>query len=264
MVVNAQSGVEGQPRADVLSEVHVACHFILVLIHDVFPGSGLFAFHILCPRLTAITEPVEAKSNAVSCKEPGTLVKRKTHHVIERIETSVLRLLACARRIAVVYPMVAPVIEKAQTAGGAVVVVFDGERSHAARDALVAFQQGGGHRTGISSVEVRHVHIGVGVPMVCPFIAQFGIASVLLERHILPMSVRAVVRAADDAGETSFADAVGQFRFQGVVRTISGANIRLDAVFVHLAGDDVYYTAHRIRTIQHRGRASQHFHLIRQ
>ena len=76
------------------------------------------------------------------------------------------------------------------------------------------------------------------------------------------MSVRTVVRAAHYAVEPSFADAVGQLRFQRVVRAVTGTEVSAHPVLVHLAGDDVDDPAHGIRTVEHGCRAAQHLHPV--
>ena len=69
---------------------------------------------------------------------------------------------------------------------------------------------------------MRHIHIGISIPVVGQFIAQLDVTAILFKGHVFTMPVGPVVRTAKDAGETFFADAVSQFRFQRIVRTVAG------------------------------------------
>ena len=123
MVVDAESGVQCQPTVEILTKINVSGYFILVFVHQIAACAGLLSCHIFRPCLAAIAEPVEAQRDAVAGKETGTLIKRYAHHVVARMETSVLRRFAGAWRVAVVNPMLAPVVEDAQCAGRIVIFV---------------------------------------------------------------------------------------------------------------------------------------------
>ena len=82
MMVYPKSGIERQPRTDVLTQVHVSSQFIFLLIHQVGRRTRIFSTHILIPRMPSVAEPVEAKGNTVSLEESGTLIERNTHHVV--------------------------------------------------------------------------------------------------------------------------------------------------------------------------------------
>lgn len=155
--------------------------------------------------------------------------------------------------------MAAPVVEEAQGPGSPAVVVLHGERSHAACDALVGIGHRVGHRPGLRGVEVHHIDVGPHVPRLRNLIAQLGITAVLLESHVGAVPVGAVVRAADHRREPSLADAVRRFRLQCVIGAVADVGISLHALLAHPAGDDVHHAAHRVRTVEHRCRAAQHF-----
>ena len=86
----------------------------------------------------------------------------------------------------------------------------------------------------------------------------------LLESHVGTMPVRAVVRAADDARKTPFADAVRQFGFQRVVGTVPCVQVGANPILVHFAGHNIYYATHGIRTVEYGCRATQYLHPVGQ
>ena len=78
------------------------------------------------------------------------------------------------------------------------------------------------------------------------------------------MPVGTVVRAGDNAAETPFPNAVGNFRLQCIVGAVADLRMGLNPVFLHLAGYDIDNATHGVGTIQHRGRAAKHFHPVGQ
>ena len=210
----------------------------------------------LIPRLAAETEIVHTHRQAISLEQPDALIPRQAQHIVARTEAIVQRLLV--GMVPVVDPMFSPIIEKAQGSRGFRVSVLQRDRSHAAGYPLIVVDQRIERLAGIRSVEMGHVHVRPCVPMVGNFIAQLGIAAVLLEAHVRPMPVGPVVRAADDAREASLAYPVGQFGLQRIVRTVAGMQIILHAVLAHLARDDVHDSAHSVRAVKNRCRTAQH------
>ena len=95
------------------------------------------------------------------------------------------------------------------------------------------------------------VDISVNIPCIRNVIPEFGITAVLLEVHIVTVSVRAVVRAADHTREPPFPDPVGQFGLQCVVGAVTDICVCIHAICLHLAGDDVDHAAHGVRPIEH-------------
>lgn len=114
MVVDAKSGIKGKPRANILPEIHITCHFVFMLIYDVLARTGIFTFHIFSPCFTSISEPVKTKGSTVSFEQLYALVQRDTHHIVKRIEPPVLWQFSCTGRVTVVYPVVTLIIEEAQ------------------------------------------------------------------------------------------------------------------------------------------------------
>ena len=188
------------------------------------------------------------------------VVERQSQHVVEREEAALLRPLAQRGGVAVVNPVVAPVVEETGGSRCLLVFVFHGKRGHAAGDALVAFEQRSAHRARVGGVEVGHVYVAAQVPVAGYLIAQFGIAAVLFEAHVFAVAVGAVVRAADETRKLALPDAVGHLALQGVERAVSQVDVGLHPLLVHAAGDDVDDTAHGIRAIEHRGRSAQYLH----
>ena len=106
---------------------------------------------------------------------------------------------------------------------------------------------------------MREVYVGVDVPLLRNPIAQLGIASILLESHILTVSVGAIVRSGDRTGETPVFQLVRGFGLQRVVGAVTGVDIGFHAVFDHFSRHDVDHAAHGVRTVQHRSGAAHHF-----
>ncbi|EEB22933.1 hypothetical protein BACDOR_04581 [Phocaeicola dorei DSM 17855] len=235
-----------------------------MLIHHVAARAGAVAVHVLAPRMSPVAEPVEAEGNPVAFEKARALVERKAHHIVERIEAVVLRPLSGGGRVAVIDPMVAPVVEEAQRTGGFFVVILHSQRGHPPCDALVAVQQRGRHGAGVRCVEMGYIRIGPHAPAVGRLITQRGIAAVLLEVHIGTVSVRAVVRAADDTRKATFTNTVGQLRLQRVVGAVAGMQVGPHAVLVHPAGNDIHYAAHSVRPVEYGRRTAQHLHAVGQ
>lgn len=143
--------------------------------------------------MSAIPEPVKAQSSAVTSEETGTLIEGNAHHIVIRKESLILRSFTGRRGIAIIDPMMAPVIEEANGTRGLLIMILHCQRRHATCNALVAVDQRRTCRSGIRGIEMGHVHVTPHIPVVSHLIAQFGISTVLLESHVRSMAVRAVV-----------------------------------------------------------------------
>ena len=93
---------------------------------------------------------------------------------------------------------------------------------------------------------MRYVYISLQISVAADFITEFGITSILFKTHIRAMSVGAVVGTGEDTRKASFADTVSQFRFQGVVGTISRMEAGVESVLLHLAGNDIHHATHGV------------------
>ena len=122
MVVEAQPGVERQPVRQALAEIDVSRHFV----HR-FVGRGLvrIAVEIAVPGLAPEVLVVDTHGQTVAREERRTLIPRHAQHPVAGIEAVIERF--GAGRIAVVDLVTAPVVEKAQGAGGLSVVVAQRE-----------------------------------------------------------------------------------------------------------------------------------------
>src|SRR5699024_4681366 len=110
--------IECQPSANVLPDVHIARHLVFMLVDQIPARAGLLSADIFVPCLAAVTEPVEAPCDSVPFEEPGTLVQRDAHHIVKRMKAIVFGFLTGRGCVAVVYPVVAPVVEETQRTGG--------------------------------------------------------------------------------------------------------------------------------------------------
>ena len=201
---------------------------------------------------------IETYGQAVAGEERGALIPRYAQHPVLGVEVRLLGLFSGV--VAVVNPVPAPVIEEAHGAGSAVVTIFQCEGGHAACDARVVVYIRIVGFAGIGGVEAGDVHVAPQLPGVAEVVSQFGIAAILLKFHVVTVSVGTVVRAGHHAAETPFPHAVGDFRLQGIVGTVSYLRIGFHPVLLHLAGDDVDNPAHCIGPIEDGGGTAQHFH----
>ncbi len=213
MVVDTDTGIEGEPMADVLPKIDITGYFVLYFIDDVFTFSVSFTFDVtvLCFATEAVV--VNSGSQAVAGKKLCALIPRYAHHVVVRVEPvwfGVI-LVVGVGGITVVDPMVSPVVEKAHSSRCAFVAVFYGNRGHTAGDTLVCVDHRVGYLTRLRSVEVGDIYVAADIPIGRKFITQFGISPVLLESHISAMSVGSVVRTAYQAGKSAFSNAVRDF-----------------------------------------------------
>ena len=201
---------------------------------------------------------IETYGQAVAGEERGALIPRYAQHPVLGVEVRLLGLFSGV--VAVVNPVPAPVIEEAHGAGSTVVTIFQCEGGHAACDARVVVYIRIVGFAGIGGIEAGDVHVAPQLPGVAEVVSQFGIAAILLKLHVVTVSVGTVVRAGHHAAETPFPHAVGDFRLQGVVGTVSYLRIGFHPVLLHLAGDDVDNPAHCIGPIEDGGGTAQHFH----
>ena len=139
-------------------------------------------------------------------------------------------------------------------------MVLQHGRCHAARDARVVVDKRVARLSGIGSVEVGHVHVSPQPPVLRQVVGQLGVAAVLLKAHVGPVAVRPAVGGGCRAAEPSFAHLVGGFGLHGAIRACPEVDVCLHTVLLHLPGDDVYDSAHRVRAIEHGGRSPQHFY----
>ena len=205
---------------------------------------------------------VKTHSQTVTGEKRCALIPRHAQHAVFGVEVGFLR--RTVGMIAVIDFMSSPVIEETQGAGALFIMVFESERSHAARDAGVIVYVRITGLARIGGLELRDVYIAPQFPGIVEVISQLGIAAVLFKLHIVAMPVGTVVRAGDNTAETPFPDAVGNFRLQCVVGAVADLCMGLNPVFLHLAGYDIDNAAHSVRAIQHRGRAAKHFHPVGQ
>ena len=212
--------------------------------------------------MRAPSATVDAHGQAVALVQLRALVPRYAHHQVFAVEQGFLRLLAGA--VAVVDLVSPPVVEEAQSAGRAFIVILQHGRRHAARDARIVVRQGGEGLAGVGGVEVRHVHVAPQAPVLCQVIRQLGIAAVLLESHVRSVSVGAVVGEGGRAAEASLAHAVDPLGLHRAVGACTQVDVRPYPVLVHLAGDDVDDAAHGVGAVEHGGRPAQHFDALGQ
>ena len=129
-MVYTDTGIQRQPFAEVLTEVDISGKFIHLLVYtrNTFAGGR----HSV-PRFAAEVLIVETHSQTVAGEKRCALVPRYTQHPVFGIEVGFLR--CSAGMIAVVDFMTSPVVKETQGAGAFLIMVFESERSHAARDA---------------------------------------------------------------------------------------------------------------------------------
>ena len=144
MVVDADACVDGQPSAEVLAEIDVGGYFVVVLFHVVGAFAFLLAFYDFVPFFTPETVPVDACREAVAPEEPPALVGGDAHHLVVGDEAVVagIAVVVGVDGVAVINPVVTPVVKETERPGGVGIIVFKGEGSHAPGDALVCvFEQ---------------------------------------------------------------------------------------------------------------------------
>ncbi len=264
VAVQTNARIDRKPARYMLAQVDISGQLVLVFVDNIAARTGLLARDILRPRPAAVTEPVEAQRKAAALEQTHALVYRHARHIVARVEAPLLRRLSRARRIAVVDPVSAPVVKQTQRARGAFVLVREGQRRHAARNALVAVDERRPHGARAGGVEVRYVGIGARSPVPGDLVAQLCITAVLLEAHVVAMTVRAVVRTADHRRESPGTHAVRELGFERVVGAVTGMQIGVHAVGMHLARDDIHNASHGVGAVKHRGGAPQHLDPIGQ
>ena len=90
--------------------------------------------------------------------------------------------------------MSAPVAEETGAPGSPSVLIVNSYRSHSPGDSLVIVHIRIHDLSRIRGIEMGKIQICPGLPVSGEIIADFRIAAVLLESHIIPMAVGTVVR----------------------------------------------------------------------
>ena len=263
MVINPYAGIQREPCADILAEIHISCHLVLSDVHDILPLPPALPCDILVPGRAPEPVPVHPHSQTVAPEHPHTLVCRYAHHVVMRVETVIQRRLSGQNTVSVVDMMISPVVEHTQGSGRTLILVFHSQRGHSPGHTLIRICQRVRHSTGIGCVEMCDIDIGPDSPVRGKIIPQLGIASVLLESHIRTVSVSPVVRGAYDAGEALVVHPVGHFGLDCVPRAVARVDIGTHPVLLHPARDDIDHTAHGVGAVQHRGRPAQNLDPLR-
>ena len=191
--VVAHAGIEGE-APDPLPQFGIAGHLVLPFVDD----RRLAAVdHRTVPGLADDVLPVDTGRQPAAAPECQTLVERHPEQPVARVETLGLRLFAGF--VSVVDAVTAPVVVEFQRSGGMFVVILEGQRGHAARDARIVVEERRRDRSRIRGVEVGDVDVGRGVPVVRDLVAQFGESAVLFEAHVGAVAVRTVVRSGNNA-----------------------------------------------------------------
>ena len=260
VIVHTQAGIQGYPIIKVLPDIYITRYFVLILVHYL----GFFPYFLSCykfiPSLSSEAIPIGTYGYAVALKRLETLKPGNTRHFVTGVETIVQWSLSGQSIVSIIDFMPPPIIEQAQRARSCIVLVFYHYRSHSSGNPLVGILKRFFQRSRLRCLELSQIYISPHFPMVGPFIPYLGITSILLEVHILPMTVRPIIGNAYHTGKPSFPDAVGHFTLKGIVRTISYVGLCPYTVLLHLACNDIDDTSHRIRTIKHRSRSTEHFH----
>ena len=251
--VDAQSGIDGQPLADVLAEAGVGSHLVgMPALHDVvvlvLDEIGLRASLFVCiPSAAAEVLPVDADGDGVPLEEMHALIPGEARDVvIVLVERSLWR---AARIVAVVDVVVPPVAEETQGSAGAFVLVAQADACQAACDAGIVVEQRSRDGPRVAAVEVRDVGIGKSLPVVGELVAELHIAAELFELAVGSVAVAALVLSAHDTAEPAHTEAVHTIGLHGSVAAALQSDVGLAAVLVHLTGNNVQHTAHGIASI---------------
>jgi len=111
---------------------------------------------------------------------------------------------------------------------------------------------------------MSQIHVSPNIPRLRNLVSQFDITAILLELHILPVPVRTIIGTAHNTREPSFPDTIGNLRLQRVIRTVPRVSMCPDSILLHLPGNNINHSPHRVRTVQHGCRSPQHFYTFRQ
>ena len=159
--------------------------------------------------------------------------------------------------------MAAEVRINTQRTTGTTVLVRQRGRHLTTRDILVVLQFRLTLSTRIRSIPMGDIAAHRGLPLRIDVVAQLQHAAILLEAHIGAMVVRAVILSGNGGLKPSESRFVQSFGLHGTITAHAHIGMRITAIVEEQrTGDDIDDTTHRIRAIDHGGRATQHLHPI--
>ncbi len=260
VVVEAQTGVEGEALHEVLADGHVGGHLVLVLIAD---GAGLLArLATGVPGVAVDVLVVETEGEASLGPEAEALVGGEAREGVVAAEVVVGGGAHTVVVISVVDLVAPEVVVDAEGARGAAVAVGERGGGGTAVDPLAGLQQGTVGGAGIGGGVVGEVGVGRDLPLRTDVVAELDLTAVLVEAHVGTVVVGARALQRDDAPEASLAQTAGGVGLDGAVGAGAEVDVGPDAVAEHLAGDDVEDAAHGIGTVEHGGGTAQHLHAL--
>ena len=83
-MVQAQTGIDGQPRSQVLTEVHIACYLVAIALAALLVGRVEHFVRLLrgVEGITVDVHVVDADGQTVALKQLGTLIPRDARQCV--------------------------------------------------------------------------------------------------------------------------------------------------------------------------------------
>lgn len=172
-MIDTQSRIDGQPRGEILTEVHIAGYLIAVALATLLVGgvkylTGLFRGIV---GVTIDMLVVDSDSQSVTLEELCALIPGDSYQCVFGTEIALGGLLGI--RCPVVNLVSSEIRVDAQCSAGAVIVVLKGCGDYSTGDPLVCVIERTADSTGVGGVEVGQVGVDIGVPMTADVVTSF-------------------------------------------------------------------------------------------
>ena len=175
-MIEPYTGIERNPRGEILAEVDISGHFIYGLVGKL---RALVAAHGLVPSLAAEMLKVHTQRNPVAGEERCRLIERQPAHLV--VMDVIGRAWRSARMVSVVDVVVPPIVEHAQGSRRLAVIVGERQGSHSAGYLHVVVDVRIGCLTWIGVFEIGYIYMATQCPCGREVVADFHESGCLFE-----------------------------------------------------------------------------------
>ena len=179
MPVHPETGIKGNKACKVLTKICISGSLPLILINLQNVASLLRTGDKSIYCLAAIPVNIHTKGCPVALQQRKGLVSGGAHHIVVGDKTVGLR--SGPRRIAVIYPVMSPIIEEAYSSRCLFIFILQIERCHTPCNILISIYQRRLLRPGLGCAEVHKVYIRTYLPIGREAVRHSGHTSHLLK-----------------------------------------------------------------------------------
>ncbi len=167
--VNAQSCIQSQPLADILTEIYVGSYLVGMLLLDQIAIGILYQigfvarYLVFVPCATAEVLPINSHCYSVALEEVCTLIPCDACYVVVVFVEGSLR--SSAYVVSIVDVVVSPVAVSTQGTAGMLIAVAQADAGQSTCNLGIVVDKEIVVRTGVAGIEVCDVSVGIGLPV---------------------------------------------------------------------------------------------------